>query len=115
MPEGGHRRVAGLRREEVASLAGVGVTWYTMLENGSAERPSLETLESIARALRMSEAETRYLQRLAEDRGPSDVREYAAPLTLGALEAIAWAPAYICMMRWDVLAWNEGDVARLGY
>jgi transcriptional regulator with XRE-family HTH domain len=103
----GRRRVPGLRREEVATLAGVGVTWYTMLENGSALRPSPETLAAVARALQLTPDECRYLYRLAEERAPTISREDVTPLTLGALGAIEWAPAYVCTVLWDVLAWNR--------
>jgi transcriptional regulator with XRE-family HTH domain len=103
----GHRRVPGLRREEVATLAGVGVTWYTMLENGSALRPSPETLAAVARALQLTPDECRYLYRLAEEREPTSARNDVSPLTLGALAAIEWAPAYVCTVGWDVLAWNR--------
>jgi transcriptional regulator with XRE-family HTH domain len=108
LPEGGRRRVAGLRREEVAALAGVGVTWYTMLENGSAAGVSVATLNAIARALHLSADETEYLYFLADDRERSPL-PHAEPqqLTLGALASIEWAPAYVCTSQWNVLAWNR--------
>jgi transcriptional regulator with XRE-family HTH domain len=107
LPEGAHRRVAGLRREEVATLAGVGVTWYTMLENGSAAGVSTATLTAIALALRLSADETAYLHRLAEEREVGQPRAQARSLTLGALASIEWAPAYVCTSQWTVLAWNR--------
>ena len=57
LPDGGRRRTPGLRREEVALLAGVGTTWYTWLEQGRDVRASLEVLEAVSRALRLSPAE----------------------------------------------------------
>src|SRR6266542_6076359 len=57
LPPGGRRRTPGLRREEVAHLAGVGVTWYTWLEQGRDVRPSSEVLGALADALRLDRAE----------------------------------------------------------
>src|SRR5205809_4929579 len=57
LPSGHRRRTAGLRREEVAQEAGVGVTWYTWLEQGRPIRASSQVLDSVARALRLDEAE----------------------------------------------------------
>ncbi len=95
LPAGARRRVPGLRREEVATLAGVGVTWYTMLENGSAAGVSAATLTAIADALHLSADEIAYLHRVAQER------------TRGALTAIEWAPAYVCTSQWTALAWNR--------
>src|ERR1700756_3877842 len=61
------RLTTGLRREEVAELAGVGTTWYTWLEQARAIRPSALTLRSIARALQLTEVETRYVLELGLD------------------------------------------------
>jgi transcriptional regulator with XRE-family HTH domain len=108
LPQKGRRRVAGLRREEVATLAGVGLTWYTMLENGTAARVSSATLGAIASALHLSPAETEYLTFLADGHATLPApRPQADRLTLGALESVAWAPAYVCTSQWTVLAWND--------
>ena len=61
LPDGGRRRTPGLRREEVAQLAGVGSTWYTWLEQGRDVKASLEVLEAISRALRLTPAERVHL------------------------------------------------------
>src|SRR5204862_6018472 len=61
LPSGGRRRTPGLRREEVATLAGVGTTWYTWLEQGRDVRASLDVLEALARALRLTTAERNHL------------------------------------------------------
>src|SRR5581483_6877698 len=61
LPAGGRRRTPGLRREEVAALAGVGTTWYTWLEQGRDVRASLEVLEALARALQLSPVERTHL------------------------------------------------------
>jgi transcriptional regulator with XRE-family HTH domain len=103
----GHRRVTGLRREEVATLAGVGVSWYTMLENGTAAGVSPATLRAIAGALQLSPGETEYLLQLADEHVSTTPRAQPDRLTLGALAAIEWAPAYVCTSQWTVLAWNQ--------
>ena len=66
LPGGFRRRTAGLRREEVAQLAGVGVTWYTWLEQGRPIRASASVLEAVARTLRLDTVERQHLFRLAE-------------------------------------------------
>ena len=101
------RRVAGLRREEVATLAGVGATWYAMLEKGTAEGVSAVTLEAIAHALRLTPDETAYLHSLADATTPDRPSNIVDPLTRAALGAIEWMPAYICTTQWLVLAWND--------
>src|SRR5690348_12900773 len=65
LPTSGRRRVAGLRREELASTAGVGVTWYTWLEQGRDIRVSTDILQRIAQTLRLSSSDTAYLFSLA--------------------------------------------------
>src|SRR5690242_5454571 len=66
LPSGHRRRTAGLRREEVAQLSGVGVTWYTWLEQGRPIRASVQVLEAVARTLRLDAIERQHLLRLAE-------------------------------------------------
>ncbi|WP_431677966.1 helix-turn-helix transcriptional regulator [Kitasatospora sp. KL5] len=108
---GVRRRTPGLRREELALLAGVGVTWYTWLEQGRDINPSPEVLASLARTLRLDAAETAYLFRLAGagpypdgcgDEASADVPEALRRL----LDAQAPAPAFLMDAEWDVLAWN---------
>ena len=70
LPAGSRRRTAGLRREEVAQLASLSVTYYTFLEQGRQARPSAQVLDALAAALRMTQAERRYLLTLAY--GPGD-------------------------------------------
>src|SRR5262249_16333421 len=65
LPARSRRRTAGLRREEVAELANIGVSWYTLLEQGQDAHPSRHVLESLARALRFSAAEAQHLFLLA--------------------------------------------------
>ena len=66
LPPGLRRRTPGLRREEVAQLAGVGVTWYTWLEQGRTINASVQVLDAIARTLRLDQAEREHLYRLAD-------------------------------------------------
>src|ERR1700747_3147533 len=66
MPPGSRRRTPGLRREEVALLAGVGVTWYTWLEQGRQINASTQVIDAVARTLRLDRAEREHLYRLAE-------------------------------------------------
>src|SRR5271155_526570 len=73
LPNGFRRRTPGLRREEVAQLAGVGVTWYTWLEQGRNVSPSTEVLNALAAALRLDAAARRHLFVLA-DRPPASER-----------------------------------------
>jgi transcriptional regulator with XRE-family HTH domain len=122
LPAGFRRRTPGLRREEVALLAGVGATWYTWLEQGRDVRPSAEVLTALAAALKLGPAERRHLF-LLSDRPPPETREpgpeaVPAPV-LRMLDSMTGQPAYVLGRRWDVLAWNRaaaavfGDYARL--
>src|ERR1700678_3408108 len=82
LPAGGRRRTAGLRREELAQLAGVGVTWYTWLEQGRPIHASVPVLDAIARTLRRDATERGHLSRLAEvpgAAGPVDCPECPLP------------------------------------
>src|ERR1700724_1616407 len=65
LPDGRRRRAPGLRREEVAELAGIGVDWYIRLEQGRAVSPSVTTIDALARALRLSKVEHAHLRALA--------------------------------------------------
>jgi len=102
----GRRRVRGLRREEVAGLAGIGVSWYTALESGDAEGVSEATVLAVSDALRLSESERTYLLTLT---GRTPVRnELNEPGVL--LKQAIWAltfPAYIITASWEVLDCNE--------
>ncbi|PWW59572.1 helix-turn-helix transcriptional regulator [Actinokineospora spheciospongiae] len=104
------RRVAGLRREEVAALAGISVEYYVRLEQGRAQRPSEGVLDSLARALELDDVERRYLEGLANPRTSTPrapraerARTELAQL-LGMMDRI---PALVINHRMDVLAWNH--------
>jgi transcriptional regulator with XRE-family HTH domain len=106
LPVGRRRRTPGLRREEVAELAGIGVDWYVRLEQGRSVSPSAATIDALARALRLTKAEHRHLTELTQnaDRRPF-VRETVPPAIRRTVEQLN-LPAYVTGRRWDILAWN---------
>ena len=110
LPSTGRRRTPGLRREEVAVLAGVGVTWYTWLEQGRAINASPQVLTAVGRVLRLDETEKRHLERLAGVRS-----EAPAPPALDASLLAAYRPVLdkldpypACLQTsvFDVVAYN---------
>ena len=108
LPSAGRRRTPGLRREDVAALAGLSATWYTWLEQGRDVRASDRVLESLSRTLRLSSEERDYLFSLAQNRPAplqtakvDDVPE-TIKRTLDALNV----PAEVITPRWDVIYWN---------
>jgi transcriptional regulator with XRE-family HTH domain len=117
LPNGRRRRTPGLRREEVADLAGVGLTWYTWLEQGRDIRVSAEVLAAIARALQLEPAERAHLFRLAGHTPPA--LESAADIISSRLRRVldSWDPfpAHISGRRRDVLAWNHTSEAINGW
>lgn len=112
LPGGGRRRAPGLRREEVALLAGVSVTWYTWLEQGRPVNASRAVLDALARALRLTDAERQHLRALA-DRSPSGPAPAAAgpppDSLLRMVAALDPNPAYVLGPRWEYLGWNRGQ------
>ena len=104
---GRRRRTPGLRREEVAELAGIGVDWYIRLEQGRSVSPSVTTVDALARALKLGKAEHAHLRALTEngDRRPF-VREAVPDAVRRTVENLN-LPAYVTGRRWDVLAWNK--------
>ncbi|WP_431907183.1 MmyB family transcriptional regulator [Amycolatopsis thermoflava] len=106
---GGNRRVEGLRREEVALLAGVSVDYYVRLERGSLTGASDGVLDALAAALQLDEAERDHLFHLArQPRAPGGPRAVTVrPALQQVLDAITDAPAWICNGRYDVLAVNH--------
>jgi transcriptional regulator with XRE-family HTH domain len=113
LPTYGQRRVPGLRREEVASLAGVSVEYYKRLERGNATGASDQVLEALADALRLDDAERAHLLDLARAASPiaprrrnRPVQQRVRPAAQRILESIT-APASISNMRCDYLAANQ--------
>src|ERR1700761_7739750 len=101
------RRTPGLRREEVAELAGIGVDWYIRLEQGRSVSPSVTTIDALARALRLSKAEHAHLRALTQSAGR---RAFVPEIVPGAIRRLIDAldqPAYVTGRRWDILAWNQ--------
>lgn len=110
LPTSGRRRTPGLRREEVAQLAMVGTTWYTWLEQGRANNPSAQVLQSIARALQLSPVEERHLLKLG-GHSPTLVRpgpcEGISPTRQRVLDTFSPNPAAIMDSLWGVLGCNQ--------
>jgi len=107
---GSRRRVPGLRREELALLAGVSVDYYTRLEQGRARNVSPDVLDAVANALRLDTDERAHLHNLAKPTGAR--KRPARPQVVGpemhqALRALTEVPAYIIGRRLDILAWND--------
>jgi transcriptional regulator with XRE-family HTH domain len=100
------RRTPGLRREEVAELAGIGVDWYVRLEQGRTVSPSAATVDALARALRLGKAEHKHLRALTQNTDRrAFVPETVPPAVLRTVERLN-LPAYVTGRRWDILAWN---------
>ncbi|GHG25164.1 transcriptional regulator [Streptomyces hydrogenans] len=115
---GGRRRTPGLRREEVAVLAGVGVSWYQWLEQGRDITVSPQVLDSVARVLRLSPAERRHLYVLAALNPPA---LEAAPEDRDMCDGLrrlieAWMPfpAHIMDVYWNTVMYNDAAAAVLG-
>jgi transcriptional regulator with XRE-family HTH domain len=110
LPVGTRRRTAGLRREELAQLAGVGVTWYTWLEQGRPINASVQVLDAIAHTLRLDAIERAHLFRLADVPGaaaPAGCDECTLPPEVQRiLDAVPY-PASVLTERFDLLAWNQ--------
>ncbi len=110
LPPGTRRRTTGLRREELAQLAGVGVTWYTWLEQGRPIRASTQVLDAVARTLRLDRAERDHLYRLAgvpPAEPAADVCRVVGPEMQQILDGITTLPACLLNERFDLLGWNE--------
>ncbi|WP_103888679.1 helix-turn-helix transcriptional regulator [Actinacidiphila yanglinensis] len=108
---GGNRRVPGLRREEVALLAGMSIDYYVRLERGNLSGVSDSVLESLARALQLNEAERTHLYDLARaatpsGRRPSVTASRVRPTILRMLDSMTGVPAYVRNGRFDILAAN---------
>lgn len=108
LPSGSRRRTPGLRREEVAALAGVGLTWYTWLEQGRNIGVSSSFLDNLARVLKLDAAERRHLFLLAHERPPAEPGKtwcVLPPLVRRLMHDLPH-PAFVLNLRWDVLGFN---------
>ncbi|HET9139135.1 helix-turn-helix transcriptional regulator, partial [Actinophytocola sp.] len=107
LPPGSRRRTAGLRREEVALLAGVGVTWYTWLEQGRSINVSAQVLDAVARTLMLNTVEREHLYQLAEATPKfSGVTTSVSSAVAEMLHALDPLPAVLSNGRFDVIAKN---------
>jgi transcriptional regulator with XRE-family HTH domain len=117
LPPGPRRRTPGLRREEVAQLAGVGVTWYTWLEQGRPINASVQVLDAIAAVLRLGPSERWHLYRLAELPGVPTPRstDCVSSEVVAVLDALDPSPAAVYNGKYDLLACNESFAAVFPY
>ncbi|WP_338899655.1 helix-turn-helix transcriptional regulator [Streptomyces sp. TG1A-60] len=118
LPSYGRRRVPGLRREELAQLAGVSYAYYARLEQGYGDTMSVEVLDAVARALRLTEEERDHLLRLAQPERQSTTHAPPPPQRLRPtvqhlLDALG-VPAYAVGRRLDILGWNQLATAVFG-
>nr|BFD90360.1 helix-turn-helix transcriptional regulator [Kitasatospora sp. Xyl93] len=116
LPAGGRRRTPGLRRQEVAQLAGMSVEYYIRLEQGRGPRPSRQMIGAIGRALRLSDDERAHLHHLVGESPlppPGPVRD-VRPGILHLLDRLDDTPAMVCSATREVLAWNAMAAALLG-
>jgi transcriptional regulator with XRE-family HTH domain len=119
IPAYGSRRVAGLRRGEVAALAGVSVEYYTRIERGNLAGASEGVLDAVARALQLDDTETAHLHHLARAAGPAPARARARrdkapeirPAIRRVLDSMTGVPAFLRNHRFDILAANPIGMA----
>jgi len=111
LPPASRRRTPGLRREEVALLAGVSVTWYTWLEQGRKINASRDVLLALARTLQLDDAERAHVLALASGDTPEPVERIAeAPdAIIRLIHSMDPAPAYVLGPRWEIVAWNRAE------
>lgn len=113
LPHFSRRRTPGLRREELAQLAGVSVSWYTWLEQGRSITASDQVLESIARILQLDWTERRHLFQLARDQpsSPKPIKENISESIISELQPVldsfGFCPAYIIDPFWNLVAGNQ--------
>ncbi len=107
-PAGNRRRTKGLRREEVAQLAGISATWYTWIEQGRDVNMSADALVRLAQSLKLTRTERTYLFEFAGRRDPQGhiQEEDLASISLTTLLEHIQVPAYILGRTWNILAWN---------
>ncbi|MFJ9342155.1 helix-turn-helix transcriptional regulator [Streptomyces sp. NPDC101733] len=116
LPTGGHRRAAGLRREELAQLAGISVDYVTRLEQGRATNPSTQVVESLARALRLTGDERAHLFRLAGLAlpGPDTISAHITPGIQRMMDRLTGTPVAIFDAAWTQLLANPLYTALMG-
>ncbi|MCB8902060.1 MULTISPECIES: helix-turn-helix transcriptional regulator [unclassified Streptomyces] len=113
----GMRRTPGLRREELATLAGVSIDYYARLERGKETRPSPAVIDALARALKLDEEEHEHLRELAvraaryASEPPQAPSRTVRPHIRILLDTLRPSPAYVVSRNFDMLAWNPGGLA----
>jgi len=118
LPLGRRRRTPGLRREEVAALSGVGLTWYTWLEQGREINVSTTFLENVAQVLKLDDTERRHLFLLAHQRPPIEQTQHACILPAfvrSLIDDLGKRPAHVLNLRWDVVGWNTASDALFNF
>jgi transcriptional regulator with XRE-family HTH domain len=113
LPPGPRRRTPGLRREELALLAGVGVTWYTWLEQGRPINASVQVLDAVARTLQLDQAEREHLYRLTDAtpvRTVTGSAPAAPPAVVDILHSLSPSPAVLVNGRFDILHSNQAHL-----
>jgi transcriptional regulator with XRE-family HTH domain len=115
LPVTRRRRTPGLRREEVAALAGIGVDWYIRLEQGRCVSPSTATVDALGRALRLSAVELAHLRALTRNPERGVFAHETVPDALRRLVEDLRQAAYVTGRRWDVLAWNRAADTLFGF
>ncbi|WP_327638301.1 helix-turn-helix transcriptional regulator [Kribbella sp. NBC_00482] len=116
LPTGGKRRAPGLRREELAHLAGLSVDYIVRLEQGRSDSPSAQVLTALARALRLSDAERNHLFVLAGEVEPSPgrVSAYIPPGVQRIVDQLEGAALCVTDAAWTVITWNPMFAALIG-
>ncbi len=120
LPRSGRRRTPGLRRGEVAAVAGVSTEWYTWLEQARDVRPSASALQRIAAALRLEPGEAQHLLTLAgygtQENGNGTSHQIMAvhPSIQRLIDQLGHCPAWVIGERWDILAWNDAATVIFG-
>jgi transcriptional regulator with XRE-family HTH domain len=109
------RRTPGLRREEVAEMAGIGVDWYVRLEQGRTVRPSEATLDALVGALRLGTADAAHLRALARKSAQPPFTPEKVPSSIVRMVTNMNLPAYVTGRRWDILLWNTAAAEILGF
>ena len=107
---GTRRRTPGLRREEVAQLAGIGLTWYIWLEQGRPIHVSTQVIESLSKVLLLDKQERIHLYLLANQPLPVDIPSYhgsVSPILQHVLDSLMYSPSLVTDQRWNVIAWNK--------
>lgn len=110
LQKGLKRRTPGLRREEVASLAGIGLTWYTWLEQGRDIKVSSAVLESLSRVLLLDKQEQIHLYTLAGQVPKAEIPSCevtVSPILQHVLDNLILSPSFIMDTRWNIISWNK--------